>query len=118
MEGVDQYKRVAPSQKEIVKEIQALNEPIVMLAGNSKHFYSKAFFSFPRLKNMLDYCTVADMIDRLTQYPFQAPCMSSCTAEAGALKSAFPRCLCNYVSGCDLGSVNQPLSCEAWMSKG
>lgn len=45
---------------------------------------------------MLAYCTVADMIDRITQYPLQPPSyMSPCTAEAGKRKSTFPRCPCS-----------------------
>lgn len=40
---------------------------------------------------MLAYFTEADIIDRLTQHPFQPPSrVSSCVAEAGKLKSTFP----------------------------
>ena len=80
-EGVDKYKRIAPSWKEIINEIQALNEqsPALMLRGTQSIFYYKTFFPFPQLKNVLGYCIVADMIDRLTKYPSQHPsCMSSC----------------------------------------
>lgn len=81
------------------KEIQTLNElrPVLMLREIARTFILKLYFFFlSQLKNMLAYCTVADMIDRITQYPLQPPSyMSPCTAEAGKRKSTFPRCPCS-----------------------
>lgn len=61
-----------------------------MLRGIASFSIIKYFFPFPQLKNMLDYCIAADLIDRLTQYPFRL-CFHvySCAAEAGKLNPHF-----------------------------
>lgn len=54
--------------------MQSLNElkPALMLRGIASISIIKCF-PFSQLKNMLAYCIVADMIDRLTPYLFHLP---------------------------------------------
>lgn len=67
--------------KEIINKIQALNEqsPAPVLSVTPTILIIKLPVPFPQLKNTFASCIVANMIDRLTKYPFQHPShVSSC----------------------------------------